>query len=208
MNLSAELFSLAGLFQKLSSIRSKTFDWEYFQNLNDPEEVFEYASENLEEVDEPGTSRGVFIFSSKWVLKVALPENLAAGIAQNTNELNFALDPNLAGLAANVSDHHPANLWIKSELVRPVNDLDELLKLLELEDPQDMMYFFGKFPKVRKTKKVSNIVERVSKLVRSGVLGYDIMKSDSWGVTTSGRPVLLDYGMSPKTFDDFYRKKK
>ncbi len=205
----ATIFKLSDLFFKLSSIRSFTFDWKYFESLQNPNEIYDYALQNLEMVEEPGTGRTAFIFSSKWVLKIANPENLLAGIAQNKNELDFSLDSNLRGLVAKVVDHHPENIWIKSQLVRPVFDLDELLKLLQLESPKDMMFLFGKFPEKQMiSKSVSPIAAKISQLVRSGILGHDVMKSDSWGVTTDGQPVLLDYGMTKQTYKEFYAKSK
>jgi hypothetical protein len=200
------LLLVSSLLLKLASIRSKNFEVRTFLSLNDPIEVFNYADFNLEPIDEFGTSRGVFILNSKYVLKIALPENLKAGIAQNQKEVEYSAK--FPDITAKITSYHPSFYWIKTELVRPVLNQEELLSVLNLSSPKDIGCLFSKFPdKNHKLLKTPNeIAMKVSSLVREGVLHYDVAKSDSWGITTDGKPVLLDYGMTKNIWDEFYRK--
>lgn len=197
---------ISSLLLKLSSIRSKSFKVNDFISLNDPELIFDYANENLEPIDEFGTSRGVFILNTKYVLKVALPENLNAGIAQNKQEVEYSAK--FPEITAKITSHHPEFYWIKTELVRPLLNQEELLSALNLSSPKDIGFLFSKFPdKNHKLKKQpSNIALLVSSLVREKILHYDVAKSDSWGITTDGKPVLLDYGMTQDIWNEYYKK--
>lgn len=194
---------LCNLFYKLatlSSIADPTagFNWEFFKSIEDPEKLFKYAKNNLTSTGEYGSARGVFILDPKngYALKIALPENLAAGIYQNKAETEVAKI--LPHITAQVISHHPEFYWMVVELARPLADQEELIRELNLSEPLDIGFLFGKFPpKNHKLLKNPNpIALEVSKLVNKGVLPRDVMKSDSWGHTLGPEPklVLIDYG--------------
>lgn len=194
---------LCDLFYKLATASdiaesSGGFNWDFFKTLEDPEELFKYAEDNLPSTDEYGSARGVFILDSGngYALKIALPENLASGVHQNKAEAQVAKI--LPDITAQIISHHPKFYWMVVELARPLADQEELIRELNLTKPLDIGFLFGKFPpKNHKLLKEPNpIALQVSKLVNEGVLPRDVMKSDSWGHTLGSNPrlVLIDYG--------------
>ena len=113
---------------KTESIRSKTFELSTFKSLKTLPRRLKYAKDNLELLSDGGTSRIVFLLSSKKVLKISLlnlrdPKVNKKGIAQNEAEVrNSQQIPNLV---TKVFEYAPDYSWIISELVRPLKSKEE-----------------------------------------------------------------------------------
>lgn len=180
-------------FCKIS--KHKSFDFDFFKTITDPEELLEYAESSLDKIDY-GSARGVFVLDREngYALKIALPDNFSGGIHQNKSETQIS--EHLPKITANVIKHHPDYYWIIVELANPLDNQKELLKALNLSSPGDLGLLYGKFPpKNHKLLKEPNpIAILVSKLVEKGILPRDVQKSDSWGYTKDKRLVLIDYG--------------
>lgn len=100
--------------------QSKKFNWIEFAKLESLHDLWSYANERLDFIN-AGSSRRVFILSSRFVLKIAKND---AGKAQNQYEYQLSQDPKLAPILARVRDAHPDGLWVVSDLVRPFHDDD------------------------------------------------------------------------------------
>lgn len=100
--------------------QNKKFNWLEFAKLESLQELWSYANERLDFIN-AGSSRRVFILSSRFVLKIAKND---AGKAQNQYEYQLSQDPKLAPILARVRDAHPDGLWVVSDLVRPFHDGD------------------------------------------------------------------------------------
>lgn len=100
--------------------QSKKFNWVEFAKLESLHDLWSYANERLDFIN-AGSSRRVFILSSRFVLKIAKND---AGKAQNQYEYQLSQDPKLAPILARVRDAHPDGLWVVSDLVRPFHDDD------------------------------------------------------------------------------------
>lgn len=199
-----KLKKFANLFF-LYSLASK-FDIRYFNSLNDIKEINKYALENLNKID-TGTSRNVFILNSKKAIKIAKENASEPGIAQNKVEADMSNKFKSLDIScyAKVQVHHPDYIWIISDLVRPVKDLDELCRLFKIQT-ETMFTLFSpqKFKRKTLSTPVPKELLKLKELVDNGILGRDIMKSNSWGVNTEGNPVLLDYGMNQDVYQNYY----
>lgn len=80
-----KVFALTMAFKKLSKIRGN-FEFNYFKSLTDPQEILEYCEEILETIAQ-GSSRKVFIFTSRFAIKVAMNP---AGKLQNHKEFKLS----------------------------------------------------------------------------------------------------------------------
>lgn len=197
-----KILNLCNFFYSLvttaSSIEDSSFSWDFFQTIENPEKMFEYAEKHLAKIDEYGSARGVFVLDTgkSYGLKIALPTNLEAGIHQNQKEIEIS--QMLPDITAQIISHHPKYYWMIVELARPVKDQKELMLALNLTSPLDIGLLFSKFPikNHKLTKPPHPIALKVSQLVNDGVLPRDVMKSDSWGYVArdGAKLVLIDYG--------------
>lgn len=180
-------------FQIFKTSKINSFDINFFKKINDPQKIFEYAKLNLKNIGK-GSSRFVFIINDKYVLKVAIPDNLIGGTFQNKSEQQIS--NRFSNITANVIEHHPEYYWVISELASPLNSQQELLRSLNLSSPVDLAALFSKFPPKNHKflKEPNSIAKEVSSLVQEKILPRDVMKSDSWGYTKDKKLVLIDYG--------------
>ena len=204
-----ETLKFASIF--LRSVKASSFDIGMLSSLRSVPEVIKYANENFKKIGS-GTSRLVYELPSKQALKVARPGAESPGIAQNKAEKDMAEHFGSAGLDcyAKVYLHHPEYIWIISELVKPVRGIDELASKFGVKP--DVFFFLFAPPKFAKKPRahygiIPQTLLKLKELVDSGILGRDVMKSDSWGINAQGKPVLLDYGMNRDVYDTFYSPK-
>lgn len=80
-----------------------SFDFNEFRNIKNTQKRLAYAENKLEDMGE-GSSRKVFLLSSKKVLKIAT-NNL--GYAQNEGEVEIYTNPSTKPIVAQVYDHDP-----------------------------------------------------------------------------------------------------
>lgn len=187
------ILKLCNFFYKLAT--KDSFDLEHFVELNNIEEIINYAKDNLKLIGR-GSSRIVFKINDNYCLKIALPDNLETAILQNKSE--FESSNNYPNLTAKIKKHHNDFYWIIAELAKPLKDHKELINALNLSSPTDLGLLFGKFPPTnhKLKKKPTDMALEVSNLVKERKIPRDVIKSDSWGYTTrDNRLVLIDYGM-------------
>jgi hypothetical protein len=197
-----DLLKLANLFCEASLKHN------YFQKLNNLKEIDDYAKKNLTKIDS-GSSRNAYIINSRKALKVAKPSTEQPGVEQNKAEKEMAEQFQKMNIDCytKVYQHHPQYFWIIADLVRPIKDNTELANLLGVDT--DTMFSLFAPPTFKRKPLPANVPQQLlqlKKLVDSGVLGRDIMKSNSWGKTADGQAVLLDYGMTGQVFKDYYSK--
>jgi len=145
------------------STRSKTFDYGVFKSLKSLPGKIKYAKDNLELLSNEGTSRIVFLLSSKKVLKLCQlslkdPKVKERGIAQNKAEVKNSSE--IASIVTKVFDYAPDYSWIVSEIARPLTSEKEFyhltgfpLKILRMfliegvEDDYNIDLYAKRFPK-------------------------------------------------------------
>ena len=151
-----------------------------FKNLEYSEDIADYLMSRLELAGE-GSSRMVFIFNNKYVIKVA---KNPAGMEQNKLEFDISNDPEVNAITTKVEDADKNFMWIMSEIVRPLSQ-EEFAKNVESDnDKMDML-------ETMSHKYQMDSIE-------------DIILPEHWGKTNDQRYVLLDYGINDEIFDTYY----
>lgn len=198
----------------------KKFKFEEFKRLNDVKEVFNYAVKRLEYIAH-GSSRATFVLTGNKVLKVAINQ---AGVAQNEQEIDVFTNPKTKNITTRIYQSHPNYLWLVSETVKPFQDEFELEKFLDLGILHDWQLTFDQFisSAVQGNTDYLNDLTRarhdnssdlidLSKSIHDLVdasnidIGWgDLAKHDSWGRSSDGRFVLLDFGLSGDIVRSFY----
>lgn len=113
--------------QVLLEIRSD-FKWKKFKELKTQYERQQYLYDTNTQVLGTGSSRITFLLSNRYVLKLARPDEIEKGKAQNKEEVEVATDSKAAPVVAPIFDYAPDYSWIVSEVVR------ELESKLEFEE--------------------------------------------------------------------------
>ena len=209
------------------STRSKGFDYGVFKSLKSLPGKTKYAKDNLELLSKEGTSRIVFLLSSRKVLKLCQlslrdPKVKERGIAQNKAETFNSSE--IPSIVTKVYDHAPDYTWIISEVARPLSSEEEFynltgfpLKILRMfliegsEDGFDIDLYAKRFPKSIK-KDLARIKEwegfpdilKTMKNPLEGLHPGDFGVYDHWGKTGDGRIVLLDSGATWEVIFDLY----
>ena len=178
----------------LEKIRSATFNLNDFKKLASPAEMLSYADEHLQSLGD-GTTRSVYMLSSKKVLKIA--QNSRKGVAQNKAEVYIWENPKMQPLVAKVFEHDSKYMWLVSELVRELHREEEFQAttgfpwdffvdclmdgstLPEGWEPDDTQLAFW---------------NKVQALLKADLVWGDLVRLNHWGKTADGRLVLLDYG--------------
>lgn len=216
----------------LEKLRSKTFNWNQFKklaNMNAMDMATNYAHYHLQVLGQ-GSSRTVFILSSRYVLKIALPDSgkggeaSPEGIGQNEEEVNAVTSPKLKPIFAEIYDFDKNYRWIVSELVKPAQNghffktygctqrfffktLRDVLSNKKAPTEEELRYTANyNRENVDKIdyKKLIDTYEGVVAAVASGLSAGDISYHDHWGATADGRIVLLDYGLSEELYKNHY----
>lgn len=194
----------------------KNFDLRVFKGLDSAEAMHEYAGKHLVKLGS-GSSRTVYLFSSRFVLKVAnvkvrsydMP--VAAGMAQNRAEVDVYTNPATKNIVAKVYDFDPEFRWLVSELVRPIESKQEFEALTgtgwrEFKNLID--YDQGDWQLYASENQVPDFARAVKRAMSSNQLHQgDLSCGGCWehfGKTSSGRVVLLDYGATEDVMNVWY----
>lgn len=209
------------------STRSKTFDYSVFKSLKSLPGKIKYAKDNLELLSNEGTSRIVFLLSSKKVLKLCQlslkePKVKERGIAQNKAEVKNSQE--ISSLVTKVFDYASDFTWIVSEIARPLTSEKEFynlagfpLKILRMfliegsEDNFNIDLYAKRFPKsikidlarIKKWEGFSDLLKTMKDPLE-GLHPGDFGVVDHWGKTAEGRIVLLDSGATWEVIFDLY----
>lgn len=106
--------------------QNSSFNFKEFQQIDSEKwsVANHYAKESLEKIGQ-GSSRAVYILSSRYVLKIAMNK---AGFAQNKLETQMSQDPEVSHILAKVYKHNPEGMWLVSDLVKPMDQFDNSTK--------------------------------------------------------------------------------
>lgn len=151
-----------------------------------------HASRELRQLGK-GSSRVVFLLSSKRVLKLARND---FGLEQNQQEVDLSTDPSVGPIIARVLDYDDKFRWVISELVRPLKGPVEFNALVGFPSwhLMDVAYYGGQLP-----YDISPGARRWAGVAIEFIKDHRLAPIDSaspthWGKTPDGRIVLLDYG--------------
>lgn len=200
-------------------------------HLQQIKKLVNYAKEHLPFLGQ-GTSRAVFALSGDKVLKIANGKTLA-GIAQNKQEVNLYTNPKTKPVVTKVYDVADDYSWIVSEIAKPFSSraefrqktgvsadvLDEFVDFivpgdfekscevyaavfslvdLEPDDPYEEIVEWYK------TNFKGTVIEHAVDLAALGAAPGDLGHYGHWGVTTDGRVVAIDYGLTRRILRNFY----
>lgn len=176
-----------------------------------------------------GSSRFVFSIDGERVLKIARNQK---GVEQNKLELTAGRDAQVHDLLSSVYESSPEYAWLIAEAVEPLDDGDvkraeeltgvpwiEVRRLLGLSDKEEFNATAEEVTsKLAGSKGGSrgggtSCLRGAEFITALGgfldryrdMLPGDIVKLSSWGVNKKGCLVLLDYGITRKKFEEFYR---
>lgn len=203
--------------ERIRSMHGKKFRMNEFTNLTDIEEMHSYARQRLQYLGK-GSSRTVFVLSSRYVLKLAgidayrdqTTVDVNKGLGQNGEEVRISNSPLVKDLVAHVHQHDPDREWIVADLVRPV-DYQEFQEMTGITS-WELTYLFSDVDIIRLIKEYPDLEDVlddndlelatnpfVLKLARAAaelnLLPGDI-HVDHFGKTPDGRIVLFDYGFT------------
>lgn len=198
------------LFEKLRS--SGPFNFQNWKKET-PQAQFRSLGQNFQILG-TGSSRQVFLLSSRFVMKYAINSK---GVAQNKAEVKFAADKTLAPALSGVQDGAPDGQWVMAQLVRPLKNWNEFqsikgypVEILAMAmnhqwEPEDI----NQVPNVSEEQKQKafqdiNFLNAVAGLIRKGLLTGDMKFHDHWGKTPDGRVVMLDYGFDAEVANKEY----
>lgn len=194
------------VFSVLLEDQQSSWDWEEFKSISDLKEMIAYASQRLRSVGE-GSSRIVFMFDQDKVIKIALNDS---GIAQNKAERNVCGEHPELFTKIYASDKR-RNKWILAQYASGVNRSEfEALSGVNYDDFVNILSDISTMHEAlvyRNMYKDSNkflfvVLDVLSKCEYE--VG-DFMKLDSWGeIDSENRLVLVDYGLTIKSFKKYY----
>lgn len=191
-----------------------TFKWNEFKKLTDPKQILQYALDHLDPLGK-GTSRMAFqTGNSGQVLKVALNNK---GLGQNKTEVEVYTNPATKNVVCRIFAAAPDYSWLVAEPAREFkvgfNGMTEFSNITGIRwasfekivseighygNSDDLVYFQG--------NKFLNGVLAIMK--NSGVASGDLVRLDHYGKAADGRVVLLDYGLTPEVWKQYYGAKK
>lgn len=188
--------------QKNSNIRfGPKFDLKQFKSLEHVKHLNLYAETYLEKIGR-GSSRAAYVFSSRYVLKIAVNNK---GIAQNEAEVDAYTNPQSKPVIAKIYDFDPDYKWLMSELVRPLDNETEFEKFTGIDFEVFMGQVYDLINKEINPEKCSKLAAATTHtMLHNNILTYDIDRFDHWGATPDGRVVILDYGYTEGVFKSHY----
>lgn len=178
------------------------FNLAEFQKLQTVKDMNEYAKRYLEPIGK-GSSRIVYVLSSKYALKIALDEK---GVAQNKAELKVSSDVSTSQIIARVHKRGTQDAWLISDLVRPVKSGEEFEKLSG-EPWLDFAFDIEDAARGKDKNNVSPFLRAIVTMMNKHKLGAgDVRKIEHWGKTPDGRVVILDYGFDNDVYVAHYKE--
>lgn len=211
-NLLREYISLIveGIHSKrgVDSKMGSKFDLKKFKSLDILSTVQQYAKTYLEPLG-TGSSRIVYLLSSRYALKIALNNK---GLAQNEAEVDVATNPQTKAVVAKVYASDEGFKWVISDLVKPVQSEQEFEDLagVSWQDFRTGVSAGFKGQTDNGSPFVKSVVAtaKSNELMKGDIIGTQTDKGADklghWGKTPDGRVVLLDYGYTRSVKDAHY----
>lgn len=204
-----------------SVFSSEKFSINQFKKLaetGDEKPLLEYAENFLEKIG-TGSSREVFVLTSKTALKIALSE---AGRAQNVNEVKLQKSRKIdTTLFAKIYSYDKIKFnYVIAELVRPLTSEDEFATSTGIDfDYLDQLFYYEEYIRLGRKSGYFNLPDLLdlkgknkffnsiwnASIGEKRLMAGDLASIEQWGKTSEGRVVLLDYGLSETTFKTFYK---
>lgn len=192
---------------------SPSFSLDVFKTLPNESIMLAYAENYLDEIGR-GSSRGVFVLTSKKVLKVALNPK---GLAQNRAEVQVYTDPATADTAAAIHDADEEGRWLISDVVRPLSSEEEFRKLtgvewsdfvvdLEATLSSTARATWGHADMRKDAQPFTKAVYKMAEMGSSRLKVGDLTELGHWGKTPDGRVVILDYGFTEDVATKHYSR--
>lgn len=200
------------------------FDVNRLKGLRDIENIVDYVEKTGLRMVGRGSSREVYILSSKYALKLARfednePSRFDIGIAQNEAEKGIwdRAGEEVRRVLPKVYSGDSNGYWLIVDLVRPLRDSGEFKELsggislldfkeiVEMFSSEDIGTVLEDNADMIENEDVSSLLVSVGKLVQ----GYSVNPLEvgdvwQWGKTSDGRLVLLDSGGTEEVLDQYY----
>lgn len=191
---------------------------EEFAKLRSFNKRVNYTQQNLKRISS-GSSRIVYQIDDTKVLKLAKNKK---GVAQNEIEIDFSQDYMWDSIVAEVHDYDPNFLWLEMELARKLTEkkFQELTGFTFREFCSSMNFEYAlanpkkswgipkqpkNFDQMTETEFIGDVIRNVGSY---DVLMGDMCKLSSYGIVNrNGKDeiVMIDYGITGKVYDSFYR---
>jgi hypothetical protein len=199
---------IRSIYSDESGEHGDRFEFNKFKGFHDIHKQFEYANSFLDRIGF-GSSRIVYIYSSKYVLKIALDQK---GLAQNEAEVDVYTNPKTKAIVTKIVNYDDKNYnWLVSEMVDPLVNpkqfeatgtdwktfVEDVKKLLSASDKNEDT---TSIEASEFSKKV------VDTIISNQLMIADIRTLNHWGKTADGRIVLLDYGYNKDVHIKHYQK--
>lgn len=200
------IFFISDIYKKASE--KEMFSFDKFKSLPHAQ-ALNYAKNSLPDVSGQGSARIVFKLGDK-ALKIAKNKK---GLSQNKKEVEIHNKHGANELITKIYDSSPNGVWVLSELVAPLKFEKDFQKFTGIDivtlksylfvEPEDFEELEEEFELMDIGKKEADFILNASKLFRdTNLIGGDFIRPDSWGVSSRGDVILLDYGMD----SDLYKK--
>lgn len=169
--------------------------------LESIEQLILYAERYLTKTGE-GSSRIVFILSSRYALKIA---KRTAGMAQNKAELQAYQRTSVKNVISKIYQHDPLDRWLITDLVKPLSSEQEFKRLTGDEFSEFTFNIENYYKNDVSPEKESQLFDDVITLIEENNLEWgDLVDLWQWGQTPDGRAVVLDYGLTEEVYSDHY----
>jgi hypothetical protein len=199
-----EIRSKKGVNDKLG----KKFDMAKFKQLDNFHMMNVYASTFLDKMG-VGSSRAAYVFSSRYVLKIAINEK---GIAQNKTEVDVFTNPNSKDVVAKVYSADTKFMWIVSDLVKPISTEGEFKSISGVRWSsfiQALETYLHNDTDYERPEGLPTFVKGViDTMLQNHLMLGDLDNVEHWGKTPDGRCVLLDYGFTHEVWEQHYSQPK
>ena len=159
----------------------------------------DYANENFKKLSH-GTSRNVYIYSDKYVLKVAKNPK---GIAQNLTESNPEILKKYSDIVAKVTDYNKNGKWLLQQKVEQVDNI-EFEDITGFQKRGFLYWLRHKSEELNKWYRSKPLARKFDAFISQfGLDRFDIANDSAWG-KINNKVVLLDYGLTLETARKLY----
>lgn len=203
--------------QQLNSIEEMAYpsSWhiEYFKSLRTFKDRVAYCKQQLPYIG-GGSSRLVFKIDNDKCLKLA---KNSKGLEQNENEASIYNDyMSVSDVLATVYEYDQNNLWIEMQIASKCTPT-KFKQYAGIDFNSFSSYLNNMFnnyrrkvslpPEVEEFCNENEFIQGVVEMSHNFSLPIgDLTRLSSYGIVSDGRVVLIDYGLTQDTYDNFYKR--